>query len=202
MKISFELHDGSVLRNDYDSLLRLKEHFPELKVSLFFIPYDYEMEMSQLNLQRKSKLKILKNNLNWIKLYPHGVMHIPREFEKCDRETMELSLKAIDEAMSKDELPYEKGFCAPYWLWNKDVVDVLDEHGWFGAVDRNQPNMIKTKRFYEYTHSLEEDLGNVKGNLALHGHMTPPSINSLSDNLLNLLNIPKGEFVFIDEMVK
>jgi hypothetical protein len=202
-KISFELHDGSVLRNNYEALFKLKEHIPELKVSLFFIPYDYVVERSQLSLQRKAKLKLLKDNLDWIRLYPHGVMHIPNEFEKCDRETMELCLKAIDEAMSKDELPYEKGFCAPFWLWNKDVTSVLDEHGWFGAIDRNQPEMVKTKRTYTYTHSIDEDFRNFKGSeLILHGHMTPPSFNNLDDCMLNLLKIPKGEFVFIDEMVK
>src|SRR5574343_341678 len=109
MKISFELHDGSVLRNNYELLLKLKEHIPELKVSLFFISYDYEVEMSQLSLQRKNKLKILKDNLDWIRLYPHGLMHIPNEFEKADEKATELALFAIDEAFEKDELPYTKG---------------------------------------------------------------------------------------------
>lgn len=202
MKISFELHDGSVLRNNYELLLKLKEHIPELKVSLFFIPYDYEVEMSQMSLQRKAKLKLLKDNLDWIRLYPHGLMHIPREFEKADTKTMELALKAIDEVFTRDELPYSKGFCAPFWLWNKEVTGVLDKNGWFGAIDRNQPDMIKTKKTYTYTHSLEEDFSQVTTDLALHGHMTLPSENNLEDNLLNLLKIPKGEFVFIDEFVK
>lgn len=201
-KISLDLHDGSVLRNNYELLLRLKEHIPELKLSLFFIPYDYEAERSQLSLQRKNKLKILKENLDWIKLYPHGVMHIPREFEKADRIATELSLRAIDEAMSKDELPYEKIFCAPQWLWNQGVIDVLNENGWAGATDRNQPNMLKTKKNYVYTHSIDEDFSKVKTDLALHGHMGYPSANNLDDNIVNLLNIPKGDWVFIDEFVK
>lgn len=203
MKISFDIHDGSILRTNYELLLKLKEHIPEMKVSLFFIPFDYEVEMSQLSLQRKNKLKLLKENLDWIKLYPHGLMHIPREFEKADKKTTELALKAIDEAMSKDDLPYEKGFCAPFWLYNQDVVDVLDKHGWWMATDRNQPEALKTKKVYTYSHSIDEEIKDFKGNeLKLHGHMGYPSANNLEDNLLNLLKVPKGDWVFIEEMVK
>lgn len=200
--LSLDFHDGSVLRNNYELLLRLKEHYPELKVSLFFIPYDYEVERSQLSLQRKNKLKLLKDNLDWIELIPHGVMHIPSEFEKADKEATELSLLAIDEAFKKDELPYVKGFCAPFWLWNKNVVEVLDKHGWWGAVDRNQPEMLKTKKFYTYTHSIDEDLTMVDENSSLHGHMTLPSANALDECFVNLMKMPHGkEWGFVSEKI-
>lgn len=201
--ISIDLHDGSVLRNRYDLLLQLKEHYPNLKISLFYIPYDYEAEMTQLSLQRKNKLKLLKENLDWIELIPHGVMHIPNEFEKADRKAMELSLKAIDEAFKKDDLPYVKGFCAPFWLYNQDVVDVLDENGWWMATDRNQPEALKTKKFYTYTHSIDEDLTDLKGDLLLHGHMGPPSSNDFGRCFLNLMKMDHNQdFCFVSERIK
>ena len=199
--ISLEFHDGSLLRNRYDLLLQLKEHYPNLKVSLFYIPYDYEAEMTQLSLQRKNKLKLLKENLDWIELIPHGVMHIPSEFEKADRKATELSLQAIDEAFKQDGLPYVKGFCAPFWLWNKDVVDVLDENGWWGALDINQPNMLKTKKTYSYTHSIDGEIPQT-GDMALHGHMSAPSSNDIGRCFINLMKMPHDqEFCFVSERV-
>lgn len=130
MKVSLDFDDFSVLRNRMDLLLELKEHYPEMKVSMFTIPYDYEMESTQLALQRDKFLKLIKENLDWIQIIPHGLAHLPREFEKADTETTRIALKAIDEVFSKDGLPYVKGFKAPQWLWNKDVVRVLNEEGW------------------------------------------------------------------------
>jgi hypothetical protein len=199
--ISLDIDDGSILRNRYDLLLQLKEHYPELKVSLFYIPYDYEAEMTQLSLQRKAKLKLLKDNLDWIELIPHGVMHIPSEFEKADRKAAELSLQAIDEAFRHDDLPYVKGFKAPFWLWNQEVVDVLDENGWWGAVDKNNPKMLKTKKVYTYTHSIYEPIPQ-ESDIALHGHMSPPSQNDIGACFVNLMKIPHGQkWCFASERV-
>ena len=59
MKVSLDFDDFSVLRNRMDLLLELKEHYPEMKVSMFTIPYDYEMESTQLALQRDKFLKLI-----------------------------------------------------------------------------------------------------------------------------------------------
>jgi len=202
--VSLDIHDGSVLRTRMDLLLQYKEHYPDFKVSLFWIPFDAELEISQQRLLRGELLERIKENLDWIQLIPHGLTHMPQEFLRCDRATMQDTLATIDEAMTKDGLPYEKGFCAPYWLWNKDVVDVLDEAGWWGAVDRNQPGMLKTKRFYEYSHSIDEPFWTDDREITkLHGHMTGPSANALEANLASLLHIePDAEWHFITDYLE
>lgn len=204
MKIVLDFDDFSILRNRMDLFKTLKEHYPALKLSLFTIPYDYEYELTDLRIQRDQALKLIHDNLDWIQIIPHGLTHIPREFEKADKETMRMALKAIDEAFTKDGLPYEKGFKAPFWLWNQDVVDVLDEEGWWGAVDPNQPDMIRTKRYYEYTDSIDTPFWIGYGEvLKLHGHMTLPSANNVEDCFMNLMKMPKdAEFVFASEMVE
>lgn len=201
--ITLDFDDFSVLRSRMDFLLKLKEHYPSLKVSMFTIPYDYEYEIGQLALQRDDALKLIHENLDWIQIIPHGLMHIPDEFKNCDRHTMKLALKAIDEALNKDDLPYEKGFKAPFWLWNQDVVDVLDKEGWWGAIDRDQPNMIKTRRYFTYTHSINEPFWHSNNDvLHLHGHMTAPSANNIEDCFLNLMKMPRdAEFKFVTEFV-
>jgi hypothetical protein len=202
-KIVLDFDDYSILRSRPDLMKQLKEFYPGLKVSMFTIPYDYEYETSDLRLFRDEALKYIHENLDWIQIIPHGLLHKPREFELADKEAMELSLKAIDDQFKRDGLPYVKGFKAPYWLWNQDVVDVLDREGWFGAVDPNQPQMIRTKRYYEYTDSIDTPFWKVDKEIyKLHGHMTLPSSNNIDDCFLNLMKMPRdAEFYFVTDFI-
>ena len=43
-KVSLDLHDFSILNNRMDLLFQLKEFFPNFKVSMFTIPWDYRQE--------------------------------------------------------------------------------------------------------------------------------------------------------------
>lgn len=209
--ICLELDDFSILNNRMDLLSELKEHFPKLKVTMFTIPYDYASEKSLVgSIMRADTLKKIQDNLDWIQIVPHGLLHLPREFEKCTYETMkENILPAIDEQFKKDGLPYEKGFKAPFWLWNEGVVRALDEAGWWGAVDKNQPLMLRTKKFYVYSHSISSPfwLSNLD-TLKLHGHIASgdnsgdTNDNGLDKYFLNLMKMPEANFKFVSEMVE
>lgn len=205
MRISLDLHDFSVLNNRLDLLLKIKEHYPNFKVSMFTIPYDYVSESSvEGRTMREKTLKAIKDNLDWIQIIPHGLTHMPREFENCDKETFRLALASIDEAFKKDDLPYEKGFCAPYWLWNQDVVDVLDERGWWGAIDRNQPTMLRTKKTYTYSHSIDQPFwgANNIDVMKLHGHIDGQSKNDLENNFIKLFRLPSNvEWHFVTDFL-
>lgn len=203
--VALDLHDFSVLRSRMDLLLKLKEHFPGFKVSLFTIPFDYELELTTLKLMRAEYLKTIQANLDWMEIIPHGITHTFGEFENADKQTMRMYLDTITEELAKDDLlPVEHGFCAPNWLWSQDVVDVLNEKGWWGAVDRNQPDMLTPKRFYRYSHSLEEPFWETTlDTIKLHGHMSAPSSNNLDDCFLNLFRLPPDtKWVFASELVE
>lgn len=202
--ISLDFDDWSVLNNRLDLLLRLKETYPKLKVTLFTIPYDYAYE-SQVagRIMRKSTLKAIKKELSWLEIVPHGLVHMPKEFEKCDYETMrDHVIPAIDEAFKKDGLPYVKGFKAPFWLWNKQVVKALDDSGWWGAVDPEQ-KMLKTKKYYEHTLGIDAPfMESTKDVLKLHGHITPTN-NGIEKCFVNLFKMPAdAEFKFASELLE
>ena len=200
------MDDFSILNNRLDLLLRLKESYPKLKVSLFTIPFDISSEIGvQGRIMRTETLKLIKKQLDWIELIPHGLTHMPREFEKCDYKTMrEYVIPAIDECFKRDDLPYVKGFKPPFWLWNKEVVRALDDEGWWGAIDANQRDQEKTKRYYVYTHSIdspfyESDLDIWK----LHGHISMGSKNNIERCLSLLFKMPTdAEFKFASEKVE
>lgn len=203
-KVSLDLHDWSPLNNRMDLLLKIKEHYPTFKVSLFAIPFDVAYETGTQRMYKPAALKVIKENLDWMQIIPHGLTHATREMEKCDYKLFkEGVMPSIKEAFDTDGLPFVKGFCAPYWLWNKDVVKVLDEEGWWGAVDRNQPDMLKTKRFYEYSHSIDEPY--YKSNLdtlKLHGHIGS-SDNDLEKCFVNIFKLPADvEWVYVTDFIE
>lgn len=205
--ISLDLHDFSVLHNRFDLLYILKEHYPNMKLSLFTIPYDYGFEMNDmLRVTKDEALRKINENKDWLEFIPHGLTHFPKEFEKADRDIMIAYVENVITEMAKTGIPEDrivKGFCPPMWLWNQDVIDVLNEYGWWGAVDRNQPDMLKPDRYYVFTHCIDEPfwLSNQKL-IKLHGHMALPNSNNLEDCLLKLLKMPKkANWKFVSELV-
>lgn len=202
--VALDLDDFSVLNNHMDILMKVKEHFPEFKISLFTIPFDYVFEQSVMRALRPTELEKVKAALPWIQIIPHGVTHMPREFENCDKHSMDMIIENINEIFERDHLPFEKGFKAPYWLWNHEVVESLNEHGWWGAVDRNNPEMHRPHKYYEYTYSLEEPFWEAKEDtLLLHGHMDLPSKNNLGDCWANLLKLPSDTvWHFVTDYIK
>lgn len=204
MKVALDLDDFSVLRSRMDLLLTIKEHFPSFKVSLFTIPFDYEYEMGQGRIQRPATLAKIHENLDWMQFIPHGLTHVPREFEMADRITVDKYLENVEKEFTKDGLPMEKGFKPPYWLWNKDVVDSLNAHGFWGAINRDDPNTLVPNRFYRYTHSIHEPFWHERPEvMKLHGHMTTPSVNNLEDCIVNIMKLPSDvEWCFASDFVQ
>lgn len=202
MKVCLDLHDASILRTPYDLLNRLKDRIPNLKVTLFWIPWDYATEVGTMRTLKADKLEQLRDMEDWVQIVPHGLTHMPREFEKADRKTMEDFINEVPKELEKQGIKIERGFCAPQWLWNQKVVDVLDENGWWGAVDRNQPDMLRPMKYYEYNKSLEENYKDFSGDLLkLHGHVDYTSINDLSRNFLHVAkSLPRdAEYIFASD---
>ncbi len=185
--------------------MRLKESYPKLKVSLFTIPYDFAYERAvEGRIMRAKTLKRIKEELDWLEIIPHGLTHMPREFEKCTYDTMKLSIKAIDDVFKKDGLPYVKGFKAPYWLWNSEVTRALDDEGWWGAIDKHRKkDDAITKKVYVYNHTIDEWFSeSTLDVLKLHGHIPNVEHNGLETCFTNLFNMPtNAEFKFASEML-
>jgi hypothetical protein len=204
-KISLEFHDASLFNMQWEYLERLHGRYPEMKLSLFYIPWDYWYERSLVRLNKEEALEKLKENLDWIKLYPHGLTHFKEEFKNADKRAMKLTIASIEELFGTYKLPYEKGFCAPYWLWNQNVVDVLDKAGWWAGVNRDVENTLLTKKYYKYSHSIHEPFwADTEASVwKLHGHMDMTSNNDLEKCFFNLLKIPQGlEWHYIEDFVE
>jgi hypothetical protein len=204
--VAFDLDDASTIRTKYPLIRQLIGRYPNIKISLFWIPFDMEMEMGQLvRIYHDDRLKEMHELMKTgnIELIPHGLTHFSHEFLNADKYTVKVYMKAVEEQMVRDGLPYVKGFKAPFWEYNQNVVDALDEEGWFIATDRNQPDSLKTKKYYEFNYSIHEPFWLSDNPLwKLHGHMLG-SENDFEEHFLNLYKIPlDAEFKFVSELLE
>lgn len=198
MKIALDLHDFSVVENRLDLLLKLKELYPDFKVSLFTVPIDKKKDWGSYLVRRENLAKI-KANLDWMQIIPHGLYHDSNQEMMVGYEVFKHDiLPKIEEAFQTDGLPYEKGFCAPHWRWTEEVVKVLDEFGWWGAIDPRQ-NKPCPKRFYAYSHKLDEPL---EGELLkIHGHIYGTK-NDIGLNFNKLTNLKDVEWHYITDFIE
>jgi hypothetical protein len=202
--IALDFDDFSYLNNRFDLLFELREHFPKLKVSMFTIPFDPDYELGvQTRIFKEKAVKVLRNNLDWVQIIPHGLTHMDMEFLKADRTSVELSLQGIDEIFTKDKIKYEKGFKPPFWQWNQDVVDVLNDSGWWGAIDP-RTSMLRTKKFYQYDFLINEPFWKSENEVwKLHGHIDGRSQNDIEKAFLGLMKIPPdAEFHFVTDFIE
>lgn len=202
MRVCLNLDDFNVVHNRFDLLLKLKEHFPNFKISMFTIASEPKMDWGP-NTIRKEYLERVKENLDWIQIIPHSLVHERKEVKGMGYDQFKKHLGRIEEAFKKDGLPYVKGFKAPHWSWNKDVVRVLDDLGWWGAVLRDDFAPMPTpKRFYKFTHLLNEPFPIDTPILKLHGHLYGTK-NDIGRCYENLLKLPRDTvFEYITEHIE
>jgi hypothetical protein len=203
MKVCLGLHDFSVYNTELDLLLRLKSHFPNFKVSLFTIPIDIRRQRVMRGFDREKELKRIKQCLDWIQIIPHGRTHNSGEATRWEyTHFREEVIPSIKRAFDKDGLPFIKGFAAPHWRWNNDVVCGLNDEGWWGSISPVR-KMLSTKRFYQYSYAINEPFyPSTENVLKLHGHITSTR-NALGICLDNLLKLPlETEWHFVTDFIE
>jgi hypothetical protein len=170
---------------------------------MFYIPVDQEYYGNYSESDREEARKMVKGMVadGLVEIIPHGLTHHFGEFEHASYEDMECALNAYDEHFKSLDLPYVHGFCAPNWLISKEAIKCLNDHRWWLAVDRNQPEALKAKKNYIYNWSIDEpipDLPIVMG----HGHINTCK-NELSSNIKNIIKIPSdAEWKFLSELME
>jgi hypothetical protein len=198
-KVCLDLHDFSVVNNRLDLLLKLKGHFPNFKVSLFTVACDKKEDWGA-SLVREDFLKVIKENLDWLQIIPHALHHGGSEVSDISYKEFGFLLTHMGLQFDADGLPFVNGFCPPHWRWNEDVVKVLDEKGWWGAIDRDKI-MPRPKRFYQYNYLLNESFP-LDTDLRLHGHIYGTK-NDLGRCFSNLTRLHSDtEFVFATDCLE
>lgn len=209
-----DFDDLEIGKPGLDLIFKLKEHYPKLKISLFFVPLA-EMVLSRQITTKEYRAWIDElKKLDWVELLPHGVTHqqgemMVRTTQKgkevpLDYKNANLYLDVVEHTYKDLGLPLKKIWKSPHWLSSPATCKALWDRGYTIAVDPNQP-MPVGGNVYVYNWSVEFkyqskywDYDVVKG----HGHMYGKINNAIHKCLNNLLSIPPdAEFKFVSEVV-
>jgi peptidoglycan/xylan/chitin deacetylase (PgdA/CDA1 family) len=214
--VVMDVDDFGFLLPGYDDLLRLKESFPNFRITGFTIPIAKEFysreNAKHFTTEKYKKWAELVNEQDWIEVAIHGFSHIHHEMETTYDKAM-LTLQATENFFEQVGLNYSKIFKAPYWQYSYDALMALRDRGYVIAIDRNHPRPVPPgSKTYQYDWSFEEILPEFKkeeGALLYrpvkgHGHFTGRNKNNIQDTLANILHhLPRDtHFMTIGEYIE
>jgi hypothetical protein len=199
MKCIFTLDDFCVTYQDCLQYLEyLNGYFDDFKASLFTIPCHNRDYLSD----HKDWVKKLPEYLEFI---PHGWIHNNHEFAELDyhecRDRINLGIMEFADA----GIPLVRGFKAPNWRYNKNLVRALHEKGFWLAIYTEGNHAGKAEGVNLPTHLWNWDIGKPipdKDPLYAHGHVHSQSGPGayIGDSIENITKLPKDtKFVFLSE---
>lgn len=209
-KLALDFDDLCYSCHNLEIFQKLKEHYPELKVTLFTIPMDigYLRGKPWSEFMRESKVwRDTINKLDWVELGVHGLAHMQNEF-MCEVSEAIQKLQAGEKVMQEMGMKYKKIFKAPFWQMTDEVARAIEKRGYVIAIDRNKSIPKGLKKYYQYNWSIEEPFPKTLKVIKGHGHIarffgsSTPNTNGLDGCFTKLMKIPDVEFKFVSEIIK
>jgi len=194
-----DFDDFSPIRPGFELLKKMKEHYPNFKCTLFTIPFSLKLMTKEVEVDKfKQWGKLVGEVQDWVEIAPHGFAHTKGEWLITDKRKLDLMVRATERIFKELGIKFVKIFKFPHWLGSKEAEEVLKEHGYTLAIDRNNPVVKTDIPTYVYNWSIDEPLPDysiVRG----HGHIWETN-NGLDTCFPNLLKIPTDvEFKFVSE---
>lgn len=202
-RVCLDFDDFSSCNHNMPVLRKLKEYFPNFKVSVFAAPFDTQFGSEPMSwIKNKKWLEAIKT-CDWIEILPHGLIHKHLEWYTLNYNQASTVLDAIEAALKENGIENKKIFKAPYWEMSYDAAKLLTDRGYTICNYPNQklPKDLNMKQ-YEYNWNVKdpipENLDLIKG----HGHIQNTQGNGLSECLENIMKLPQDtEFKFISEVI-
>ena len=194
MKCIFSLDDFCKHHESVVHYLQiLAEYFPKFKASMFTIPCYGKTPI----VQHKEWYDSLPFQVEHIL---HGYFHTRHEFEKLDRIQCEHFIQEGIDRFTECGFPIVKGFKAPNWRYNNELVGALKEKGFWLATYTPNHNTTEVP-CYNWNWDIGDPIPNVDF-LHAHGHVhniSGPG-KGIEVSMNNILKLPKyTEFYFIGE---
>jgi hypothetical protein len=187
---------------------KLKEHYPDFKVTLFMPPFDMQSGKFASLLNFPDFAKILANNYEWMEIAVHGFTHKQGELLRMKREDVDRLLNATEVMFKKLEdekgvkINFVKGFCAPHWQRTIETDKALKDRGYWLALNRDQDVNHLELPSYTYNWSTNEMVPNGLYCIKGHGHVQNTCGNGLVESFESILQLPEGiEWKFCSEVL-
>lgn len=198
--ISLEMDDFQPRNHRFDILDKLRERYPDFKITMYTIPWDirYETEKGGLPIDReefKSWVNVVRHAVEdgWMEIAIHGLTHAPREFENMTARLAGAKIMFAEEMFKKAKIPFVKIFKAPQWLLSDEAKNQIIGMG-YKVVEDGYYNWNVRDEF-------PVELDNIIG----HGHIQNGDgcNNGIEESLIRLVQVPKDyKWQFVSEAIK
>lgn len=216
--VVLDFDDLDISTLEIELLIKLREHIPHFKVSMFTVPiHKWLMEDEKRFEQLMLWMEALKD-MDWMEICLHGFMHDKTEM-MVNYDRAKATIKSAERAFTsfkvqrpmrffgkrwiryEPNLPYKKIFKAPGWQMSREAYEAARDLGYVVATDRNNPDPeIEGLKTYRFNWSIEEPYPHEYKVVKGHGHVVGMA-NSLTLNYDKLLReLPQeAEYMTISE---
>ena len=203
-----EFDDFYCLSPGLNELLKIKEHYPGFKATLFTIPFPAAFTIQgkvsgEFNMKKYRDWAKIINTFDWLEIAVHGTMHIQNEYN-CLSSQAKKRIQASENVLKEAGLKYKKIFRAPYWQISQDAINVLAEEGYALCLNPESPFNFKIPegmKTYSFNWNLKDSMPKDTKILKGHGHIDSYN-NALNDVLPNIFNLPTDiDFKFVSELI-
>lgn len=204
MEIVVDVDDLSPVKLGLETLIQMREHYPNFKVTCFTPAMDQALPAGKLKESKVIEWAKLLRQYDWIEIAPHGFLHLKEEM-LCDYDSAVKTIKGCEAMFRKLELPFVKIWKSPYWQTSIETYTAMRDHGYVVAVDKNQelPN-VPGLEVYIFNKSLEQPFdGSEEDIVKWHGHVGGTFYNDISLCAHSLTTAPvDATFLTISEYLK
>jgi len=108
-----DVDDLSCTLPGMEYLQKMKEHFPEFKITCFTPAFNLKVFTKQVSIEKFKEWQKMVRDTEWIEVAPHGFAHIQREFLETDKKVLTNMIKAIENIFHQADIDFIKVFKAP-----------------------------------------------------------------------------------------
>lgn len=199
MKIALEYDDWSPTNSNFHLLEKVREHYPNFKVTMFTVPWEVRFggslsESTPITLPKYDKWVEAVRESPWIEVALHGLTHAPMEFAELSYDAaikrIVIGMKMIENRGLQDN--FTKIFKAPQWAISRDAKRAAEDMG------------FKVVEDHYYTWNLADGIPSTLDDTVLiaHGHVQDEMGNGMAETLHKLLKLPPDtEWKFLSEVL-
>lgn len=202
--IIFDVDDFSPVRPGLLDLFKIKEHYPNFKVTCFTPALGEDMLNGKIEEKQFFRWIEFIKKYDWIEICPHGLAHLKGEMECSHKEALNI-INSVEEAFEKYKIPYKKIWKSPYWKTSLEAYVALKEKGYVVAIDKNAPKpLVSELSIYQFNKCMSTPFDKIEKEIVkYHGHVAGRFYNDISLSMENIMTMPiDATFLTISEYIQ
>ena len=195
IKISLDYDDFSCLNHRFDLLDKIRDRYPNFKVTMFTIPWEIRLSPDTKGTPITSsryapwvERVIEAQEEGWLDISIHGLTHSPREFEELKYQEARNRIITGQKMFANRKVNVNNLFKSPQWLSSGGTKQAVKDLGL----------TLMNDGYYNW--NLKDDMP--EGDLIAHGHVQDVMGNGMEESFFRLTKIPQdAEWVFLKDMI-